>query len=167
MPSRKPQGTGDKPKGSIASWQSAGTACRLAPGAQQRHGPAVLAQPTVLVVQDTTSLNLTGCHALPELGPIGSGTLAHGILLHSTLALTEQGGVLGVLGLQTWARPEVMPRARRPKKVANGSTASTRPVRSCGKRLGPPGVLRHRAYCISWTEKVTSMKSCNGWRRWG
>src|ERR1700704_4125333 len=31
-----------------------------------------LAQPTVLVVQDTTSLNLTGCHVLPELGPIGS-----------------------------------------------------------------------------------------------
>ena len=64
-----------------------------------------LEQTTVLVVQDTTSLNLTGCHVLPELGPIGSGTLAHGVLLHSTLALTEQGAVLGVLGLQTWARP--------------------------------------------------------------
>ena len=64
-----------------------------------------LAQRTVLVVQDTTSLNLTGCRALPELGPIGSGNLAQGVLLHSTLALTEQGAVLGVLGLQTWARP--------------------------------------------------------------
>jgi hypothetical protein len=64
-----------------------------------------LDQPTVLVVQDTTSLNLTGCHVLPELGPIGSGNLAQGVLLHSTLALTEQGEVLGVLGLQIWARP--------------------------------------------------------------
>src|SRR5260370_15983038 len=64
-----------------------------------------LEQRTVLVVQDTTSLNLTGCRVLPELGPIGSGNLAHGVLLHSTLALTEQGAVLGVLGLQTWARP--------------------------------------------------------------
>ncbi len=64
-----------------------------------------LEQHTVLVVQDTTSLNLTGCHVLPELGPIGSGNLAQGVLLHSTLALTEQGAVLGVLGLQTWARP--------------------------------------------------------------
>jgi hypothetical protein len=64
-----------------------------------------LEQPTVLVVQDTTSLNLTGCHVLPELGPIGSGNLAQGVLLHSTLALTEQGEVLGVLGLQIWARP--------------------------------------------------------------
>src|SRR5882762_6321415 len=64
-----------------------------------------LEQRTVLVVQDTTSLNLTGCHVLPELGPIGSGNLAQGVLLHSTLALTEQGAMLGVLGLQTWARP--------------------------------------------------------------
>src|SRR5713101_6716282 len=45
-----------------------------------------LEQRTVLVVQDTTSLNLTGCHVLPELGPIGSGNLAQGVLLHSTLA---------------------------------------------------------------------------------
>ena len=57
------------------------------------------------MVQDTTSLNLTGCHVLPELGPIGTGTVAHGVLLHSTLALTEAGAVLGGLGLQTWARP--------------------------------------------------------------
>jgi len=64
-----------------------------------------LEQRTVLVVQDTTSLNLTGCHVLPELGPIGSGNLAQGVLLHSTLALTDQGAMLGVLGLQTWARP--------------------------------------------------------------
>src|SRR3989449_3095148 len=64
-----------------------------------------LDQTTVLVVQDTTSLNLTGCRVLPELGPIGSGNLAQGMLLHSTLALTEQGAVLGVLGLQIWARP--------------------------------------------------------------
>jgi hypothetical protein len=64
-----------------------------------------LDQTTVLVVQDTTSLNLTGCHVLPELGPIGSGNLAQGVLLHSPLAFTEQGAVLGVLGLQIWARP--------------------------------------------------------------
>ena len=34
-----------------------------------------LEQRTVLVVQDTTSLHLTGCRVLPELGPIGSGNL--------------------------------------------------------------------------------------------
>lgn len=42
---------------------------------------------------------------LPELGPIGTGTVAHGLLLYSTLALTEAGAVHGVLGLQTWTRP--------------------------------------------------------------
>src|SRR6266481_4517382 len=89
-----------------------------------------LEQRTVLVVQDTTSLNLTGCHVLPAVGPIGSGNLAQGVLLHSTSALT-------------------------------------RPGRSCGKRLGPPGPPHRRAWCISWTGKVTSMRSCNGWRRWG
>jgi hypothetical protein len=64
-----------------------------------------LDQATVLVVQDPTSLNLTGCPRLPELGPIGSGHVAQGVLRHSPLALTEQGEVLGVLGLQIWARP--------------------------------------------------------------
>lgn len=64
-----------------------------------------LTHAVVLAVQDTTSLNLTGCHVLPELGPIDSGHLARGLLLHSTLALTEQGARLGVLGLQTWVRP--------------------------------------------------------------
>lgn len=64
-----------------------------------------LDETTVLVVQDTTSLHRTGCHVLPELGPSGSGHLAQGVLLHSTLAWTEQGAVLGVLGLQTWVRP--------------------------------------------------------------
>src|SRR5882762_9505998 len=126
-----------------------------------------LEQRTVLVVQDTTSLNLTGCHVLPELGPIGSGNLAQGVLLHSTLALAEQGAMLGVLGLQTWARPAGNapgPEAKESGKWLHGIDQARR---SCGKRLGPPGPPHRRAWCISWTGKVTSMRSCNGWRRWG
>jgi len=86
--------------------------------ANQRVRPAALPQgltretarpcvepPTVLVVQDTTALHRTGCHVLPEFGPIGSGHCAQGVRLHRPLALTEQGAVLGVLGLQIWARP--------------------------------------------------------------
>lgn len=42
---------------------------------------------------------------LPGFGPIGSGNLAQGVLLHSTVACTEHGAVLGALGRQTWARP--------------------------------------------------------------
>lgn len=60
----------------------------------------------VLAVQDTTSLNLTPNDSIAELGPIDSGGLARGLLVHTTLALTERGSVVGVLGQQCWARPE-------------------------------------------------------------
>lgn len=63
-------------------------------------------QPVVLAVQDTTSLHLTANHAIAELGPIASGSLARGLLLHTTLALTQEGIVLGPLGQQFWARPQ-------------------------------------------------------------
>ena len=59
----------------------------------------------VRVVPDTPSLHLPGCHVRPELGPLGSGHWAQGVRRHSTVAWTEQGALLGVLGLQTWARP--------------------------------------------------------------
>jgi hypothetical protein len=59
----------------------------------------------ILAVQDTTSLNLTPNDAIAELGPIDSGGLARGLLVHTTLALTERGSVVGVLGQQCWARP--------------------------------------------------------------
>ena len=39
-------------------------------------------QRTVLVVQDTPSLQRTGCRVLLALGPMGSGNFAHGVLLH-------------------------------------------------------------------------------------
>src|SRR5437660_912751 len=51
-----------------------------------------LDQTTVLVVQDTTSLNLTGCHVLPELGPIGSGNLAQGVLGRVTITVPRSHG---------------------------------------------------------------------------
>ncbi len=60
----------------------------------------------VLVVQDTTSLNYTGLHMIPELGPIDSGGLASGVHLHTTLALTVSGQVIGILDQQYWARPQ-------------------------------------------------------------
>jgi len=36
---------------------------------------------------------------------MGSGPVAQGVRLHSPVAWTDQGMGLGVLGLQTWARP--------------------------------------------------------------
>jgi Transposase DNA-binding/Transposase Tn5 dimerisation domain len=65
-----------------------------------------LDQDALLVVQDTTTLNFTGLHAIPELGPIDSGGLARGVHLHTALAVTPKGQVLGILDQQYWARPQ-------------------------------------------------------------
>jgi len=60
----------------------------------------------LLVVQDTTTLNFTGLHTIPELGPMDSGGLARGLHLHTALAVTTAGRVLGLLDQQCWARPQ-------------------------------------------------------------
>jgi hypothetical protein len=125
-----------------------------------------LDQPTVLVVQDTTSLHLTGCHVLPELGPIGSGNLAQGVLLHSTWAFTEQGAVLGVLGLQIWARPAgnaVGPEAKESGKGLQGIDQARQVVWETAWAAGaaaPPRLL-HRMdregdvyEVLPWVEEV-------------
>src|SRR5262249_4540200 len=65
-----------------------------------------LDQDVLLVVQDTTTLNFTGLHSIPELGPIDSGGLARGVHLHSALAVSTSGQVIGILDQQYWARPQ-------------------------------------------------------------
>jgi hypothetical protein len=94
----------------------------------------------VLVVQDTTSLNFTGLHSIPELGPIDSGGLARGVHLHTTLGVTTAGMVLGPLDQQYWARPlpgQPPPEEKESVKWINGiegardvlyTTAGNRPV---------------------------------------
>ena len=63
------------------------------------------AQPVVLAVQDTTSLNYTA-HAHTEgLGPIGTTVQgSQGLMLHSTLVFDVQGTPLGFIDAQCWAR---------------------------------------------------------------
>jgi hypothetical protein len=59
----------------------------------------------VLLVQDTTSLDFSG-HAAVE----GLGTLENkgrrGLFVHSTLAVSETGLPLGIVGQRVWVRPE-------------------------------------------------------------
>ena len=59
----------------------------------------------VLLVQDTTSLDFSG-HAAVE----GLGTLENkgrrGLFVHSTLAVSETGLPLGIIGQRVWVRPE-------------------------------------------------------------
>ena len=66
---------------------------------------------TVLVVQDTSSLNYTGlAGSATGLGPLKErSNSARGLFLHATVAFTEGGRPLGVSGLETWARPELEP----------------------------------------------------------
>jgi len=62
-------------------------------------------QRLVLVPQDTTELNYT-THPMTEgLGPLNtSKDKAIGLLLHDTLAFTEEGTPLGIVQAQCWAR---------------------------------------------------------------
>jgi hypothetical protein len=82
----------------------------------------------VLVVQDTTTLNFTALRdSIPELGPIDSGGLARGVHLHTGLALTTSGQIIGILDQQYWARPQPGqpgPEEKESGKWINGIDAS-------------------------------------------
>ena len=68
----------------------------------------------VLAVQDTTEVNWTRHPATQGLGPLGH-TACHGLLVHTTLAITPERVPLGLLAQQVWARDpaDVGKRARR------------------------------------------------------
>ena len=62
-------------------------------------------QRVVLCPQDTTTLNYTSLPMTGGLGPISKAEdNSLGLLLHDTLAFTEEGTPLGILQAQCWAR---------------------------------------------------------------
>ena len=73
---------------------------------------------TVLLVQDTTTLNYTGLRdSTAGLGPLGvRESSARGLFVHAAVAFTEGRRALGVSGLETWARPEAEPAVEREKE---------------------------------------------------
>ncbi len=73
---------------------------------------------TVLLVQDTTTLNYTGLReSTAGLGPLRERTgSARGLFVHAAVVFTEGGRPVGVSGLETWARPEVEPAAELEKE---------------------------------------------------
>ena len=75
----------------------------------------IAAEPRVLVVQDTTSLNYAAHPATTGLGPINTrADGAQGLKLHDTLAFTPQGVPLGLVDIQVWARdPATLGQAQR------------------------------------------------------
>ena len=75
-------------------------------------------QRTVLLVQDTTTLNYTGLGGSTQgLGPLQErASSARGLFVHAAVAFTEGRRPLGVSGLETWARPEAEPERERDKE---------------------------------------------------
>ena len=73
---------------------------------------------TVLLVQDTTTLNYSGLKDSTQgLGPLQERTSsARGLFVHAAVAFTPGRRPLGVSGLETWARPEAEPAAEREKE---------------------------------------------------
>jgi hypothetical protein len=59
----------------------------------------------VLMPQDTTTLNYSGLKATQGLGNICDKQSAFGILLHSSIAVSENGQPFGLLTQKTWVRP--------------------------------------------------------------
>jgi hypothetical protein len=71
------------------------------------------AQPVVLAVQDSSSLNYTAHPATEGLGPLNTTADASlGLWLHDTLAFTPAGLPLGLLDVQLWARDPDTPGQR-------------------------------------------------------
>src|SRR5271168_2791060 len=100
-----PQATGDWPaaKGAYRFLENPRVSDDLLlQGLARQTAADALQQAELLLVQDTTSANFTSCRRLAELGPIDAAGLARGLLWHSTLAVSTQGRVLGLLDVQRW-----------------------------------------------------------------
>lgn len=67
-------------------------------------------QEVVLLIQDTTGVNFTKHRATQGLGPMGGLQApehpAMGFFVHSCIAVTPQGLMLGVLSQKCWVRPQ-------------------------------------------------------------
>ncbi len=86
----------------------------------------------VLAPQDTTTLNYCTHPATENLGPINTkGNSSVGLLLHDTLAFTEDGTPLGVLDAQCWARdPEEQGKREKRKELPIEEKESRKWLRS-------------------------------------
>ena len=96
----------------------------------------IKAHRVVLAPQDTTVLDYS-THPMTEgLGPISSTEHEHsiGLILHDTLAFTEDGTPLGVLDAQCWARdPEQKGKKYKRKKLPLEQKESSKWLRSFTK----------------------------------
>jgi len=101
------------------------------------------AQETVLLVQDTTSLNYACQGPDSGLGKLGNrGDQALGLWLHTTLAVDEQGRALGIMDAQMWARDKEGVAALR-KQRALADKESQRWLNSFEQSIRLAGLVPH------------------------
>lgn len=74
------------------------------------------ARPVVLAVQDTSYLDYATHPATEALGPL-SGEGGHGMIMHTTFAVTPERLPLGVLSLRLWARDPAKPKQRKTRRT--------------------------------------------------
>ena len=86
----------------------------------------------VLAPQDTTTLNYYAHPSTEGLGPIGTkNDRSMGLMLHDTMAFTEDGTPLGILDAQCWARdPDDKGKSKRRKETPIEQKESIKWLRS-------------------------------------
>jgi hypothetical protein len=70
----------------------------------------------VFIAQDTTSLEYGHREPIQDLGPVTTSG-AQGLLLHTSLALSQDGTPLGLLDQQIWTRPQRTPKAHKQRSI--------------------------------------------------
>jgi hypothetical protein len=93
---------------------------------RERTVQRMLAQHTVLSIQDGTDLNynsLARCEGLGVIGTNQTGAQSRGLHLHSTLVVTTEGVPLGLLGAQCQAPP-----GREENEEQHKGTSSNKPI---------------------------------------
>jgi len=110
----------------------------LAPHYQQTRRLMAQSDEVVLIVHDTTELNLSGKRSLhPELGQLSGGGAARGYLCHNSLALTASGEPLGLANQVLQARrhrPRNEPRAKGRRSRRRESRLWKRGRQAIGRR---------------------------------
>jgi hypothetical protein len=73
-------------------------------------------QPVIYAIQDSTSLNYSHLTSTTGLGSLNDSDHARGIHLHSTIAVRQDGMVIGLLDQAWWVRPNGQRTATRSKR---------------------------------------------------
>lgn len=94
-------------KGAYRFWASARVSATAIRAAHRRRTvERTLLYRTVLVVQDTTTLDFSTHHATRGLGPLAGPDLSnlYGLYVHSSMCISPDGVPLGLVDQQMWAR---------------------------------------------------------------